>query len=343
VNWPDDPAAILDGPRGRRLCWQLTWPGGRLPPGWQAVWRRDVAPDQLAAELTAAAMTAAGDVGSLSPAVALDALEHAVSAAMYWQEPDDVDRALANPDVTSAMVPLAKVLAASPATAWWAAAMDAADQHTVVFDATPAPAPTAADANLAQWQAKTLTDEQQAAERPSDPSANWSGSWWSAPVLAGLCATTRALPNAGPVGLRLVEDAMGWEAATSQRIRVPAGARIFEITGPRAWAELVARYPLDVSRSRRHDWWRATGRTGTWLIPDYLAVAAHFDAIHLTVAGYLTTAGRPVDIGSGAASVLAGWDPDETYWLTDPPARAGTPQRWLATDRTIPSRWTAAD
>jgi len=263
------------------------------PPGWQAYRRHDVAPDQLAAELTAGATAAADHPGSLTPAAALDALEHSVSTARYWQEPDDVDRALANPDVTSAMVPLATVLAASPATAWWAAGMDAADQHTVVFDAMPAPPSAAAGASLARWQAKTLADEQQAAERPSDPNANWSGSWWSAPVLAGLCATTRALPNAGPVRLRLVEDAMGWEAATSQRIRVPAGARIFEITGPRAWAELVARYPLDVSRSRRHDWWRTTARTGTWLIPDYLAVAAHFDAIHLTVAGYLTTAGRP--------------------------------------------------
>lgn len=343
MNWPEDPVAILDGSRGRRLCWQLTWPAGSVPPGWQAYRRHDVAPDQLAAELTAGATAAADHLGSLTAAAALDALEHSVSAARYWQEPDDVDRALANPDVTSAMVPLATVLAASPATAWWAAGMDAVDQHTVVFDAMPAPPSAAAGASLARWQAKTLADEQQAAERPSDPNANWSGSWWSAPVLAGVCATTRALPNAGPVRLRLVEDAMGWEAATSQRIRVPAGARIFEITGPRAWAELVARYPVDVSRSRRHDWWRTTGRTGTWLIPDYLALAAHFDAIHLTVAGYLTTAGRPVDIGSDAASVLAGWDPDQTYWLTDPPTPTGTPQRWLATDRTVPSRWTAAD
>lgn len=148
MNWPDDPAAILEGPRGRRLCWQLTWPAGSLPPGWQAVWRRDVAPDQLAAELMTGATAAAGELGSLSPAAALDALEHAVSTAMYWQEPDDVDRALANPYVTSAMVPLATALAASPATAWWAAAMDAADQHTVVFDATPAPASTAAGADL---------------------------------------------------------------------------------------------------------------------------------------------------------------------------------------------------
>jgi hypothetical protein len=340
VNWPKDLAAILDGPRGRRVCWELTWVTGSMGPGWGVYTHGDVAPAQLAAELASGA-TAAATGGLLSAAAIFDALERSVSVAMYWQEPDDVDRALADPDVSRAMVPVATVLAASPATAWWAAGMDAADQHIVVFDDdTPVPVSTATRPDLTQWQADTLADEQQAAvERPSDPSANWSGAWWSAPVVAGLYGTTRALPGAGPAGLCLVEDQMGWKTATSQRISVPLSARIFEITGPRAWAQLVADYPFEVSHSRRHDWWRATGRAGTWLIPDYLAVAEHFDAIHLPVAGYLTTAGRPVDVGSDAASVLAGWDPDQTYWLTDPPASAGPSQRWVATE----SRWIATD
>jgi hypothetical protein len=303
--------------------------------------RRDASPDQLAAELTAGAIAAAEQLDSLSPAVALAALEESVSWARYWQEADDIDRALSHPDVAKAMVPLATGLAALPVTSWWSAAMDVTNQHTVVFDGEPrlpAPAP-----DLARWRTETLADEERAAERPSDPTANWSGSWWSAPVMAGLCATTRALLDLGPVGLHLVEDEQGWKAATSQRVSVPADARMFEITGPRAWARLVARYPLDVSRSRRHDWWRATGRAGTWLIPDYLAIASDFDAIHLTVAGYLTTAGRAVDVGSDAASVLAGWDPDKTYFFIDPLSRAGPPQRWVTTDAPFPPRWTSAD
>lgn len=46
-----------------------------------------------------------------------------------------------------------------------------------------------------------------------------------------------------------------------------------------------------------------------------MAVAADYDAVHLTVAGYVSTAGRalPVD---GACTMLAGWDPDQTFWLT---------------------------
>jgi len=42
--------------------------------------------------------------------------------------------------------------------------------------------------------------------------------------------------------------------------------------------------------SRRHDWWRVTGSAGAWMIPDWVAVAADYDAVHLTVGGYLTTA-----------------------------------------------------
>ncbi|MGH9092618.1 MAG: hypothetical protein ACRDZR_14770 [Acidimicrobiales bacterium] len=342
MNWPDDPAAILDGSRGRCLCWNLSRVVGGQAPGWQKVWahQRDVAPFQLAAELGAAVGAVVDDPVALSANAIFDALDQSVNAAMYWQEPDDVDRALGAPEVAAALISLAAALAISPTTAWWAAPLDGADQHAVVFDSTPTQTKAG---DLAQWRAETLADEKAAAERPSDPRANCSGRWWSTPVFAGLTATTRSLPEVGPVGLRLVEDAMGWNAATTQRVEMPASARVYEITGPDAWANLVGSYPLDVSRARRHDWWRITGRVGRWLIPDYLAVAADFDAVHLSVVGYLTAAGRPVDLGHDAASVLAGWDPDETYWLTGPPGPAGPSQRWFTSAGTVPSRWTSAD
>jgi hypothetical protein len=76
---------------------------------------------------------------------------------------------------------------------------------------------------------------------------------------------------------------MGWTTAWCQPLSPRRGARVYEITGRRDWADLTARYPLEVTRSRRHDWWRVTGRAATWLIPDYAAVAADYDAIHLTV------------------------------------------------------------
>ncbi|HEY5988736.1 MAG TPA: hypothetical protein VIV12_20500, partial [Streptosporangiaceae bacterium] len=84
----------------------------------------------------------------------------------------------------------------------------------------------------------------------------------------------------------------------------------------------------DVSKSRRHDWWRVTGWAGSWLMPDYAAAAFDYDAIHLSVGGYLTTAGNALPVDD-ARCLLAGWDPDETYWLADVLAAAGPPIRWI--------------
>jgi hypothetical protein len=83
--------------------------------------RRNVSPDQLAVELTAGAIAAAEQLDSLSPTVALATLEESVSWGRYWQEADDIDRALSHPGVASAMVPLATGLAALSVTSWWSA------------------------------------------------------------------------------------------------------------------------------------------------------------------------------------------------------------------------------
>lgn len=71
-------------------------------------------------------------------------------------------------------------------------------------------------------------------------------------------------------GLASVEDGLGWREARCWPVEPQPGARIYEISGPDRWAELVDRYPVDVTRSRRHDWWRVTHWAGIWLIPDWL-------------------------------------------------------------------------
>ncbi|SDY63785.1 hypothetical protein SAMN05660209_03348 [Geodermatophilus africanus] len=157
------------------------------------------------------------------------------------------------------------------------------------------------------------------------------------PNLAGLVVTRRL-----PAGLQLVEDSLGWESARSWPVSPPAQtARVLEVTGPVAWVTLVERFPLDVTASRRHDWWRATGRDSAWAIPDWAAVAEEFDAVHLTVDGYLATAGRalPVRTPDGpAGTVLAGWDPGATWWLTDVLPGLGEPTDWRG-DRDAPGGW----
>ncbi|HEV7869755.1 MAG TPA: hypothetical protein VGO95_00700 [Modestobacter sp.] len=177
---------------------------------------------------------------------------------------------------------------------------------------------------LQAWRARTEADEQRSArERPADPSARWSGSWWSTPVLSGAVTTGRALPSDPvrqgvirlpvedtPVGLSLVEDSMGWETARAWPLRPAPDARVLEVAGPADWVRLVERYPLEVTASRRHDWYRTTGRDGAWVIPDWFAVAADHDGVHLTVAGYLST-----------ASI--------TWWLADVLASGGQPIDWI--------------
>jgi hypothetical protein len=78
----------------------------------------------------------------------------------------------------------------------------------------------------------------------------------------------------------------------------------------------LARYPRDVTASRRHDWSRFTGRDGTWLLPDWPRAASDWDGVHLSIAGYVSATGLAIPAGD-AATVLAGWGPDQTLWLND--------------------------
>ena len=150
----------------------------------------------------------------------------------------------------------------------------------------------------------------------------------------------RSVPGLGAVRLALVEDSLGWREARCWPVALRSdtlrsGVRSYEIAGPRQWTDLVGRYPLDVSRSRRHDWWRVSGWAGPWLIPAFAAVARDYDAVHLSAAAYLTTAGRALAVG-GARTMLAGWDPDQSYWLTDILTLAGSAVTWLKTDEGQP-------
>jgi hypothetical protein len=159
--------------------------------------------------------------------------------------------------------------------------MDDAAQHEVVFDdpdGRSLPDPQTTDAPLLAWRAGTLEDERRASDRPEDPRAPCSGRSWSTPALSNLRPSTRSLQPIGPVGLHLVEDAFSWSSARCWSLQLSPDAAIFEISDADDWSELVRRYPLAVTQSRRHDWWRTTGQDLEWAIPDFHAVAADYDA-----------------------------------------------------------------
>ena len=253
-----------------------------------------------------AAMARHGDV--------FDALGDAVAFAAYWQEPMDADET----DVPDEHLRRwAEVVVRGPGIDWWRAPVQLADQWQCELPDQPLKVDPAE--GLAQWAA----DERAAVLAPDYRNRDdVSGTWWSAPVRVP--STTRSLPARGPVGLWLTEDESGARRARCWPMQPTHEPRVFEVHGPDDWAQLARAHPFDVTDSRAPDWKRATGRVGKWVIPDWRAVAADYDAVHVSAWGWLTTAGRPVPV-NGAASLLAGWSPDQTYWLADCLAPAGPP------------------
>lgn len=353
------PDTLLSGPRGRRLCLELAAiyaqqasGGGGSDYGPAAFFAAHIMdPDRGNSRVLFGPGAAnppqptAGEVAALLDAVALPelveenllpALGAMVNTARYWQEPDGEDVLAASAPMRRALRRIAAHLLDSPLTRWWTSPMDRTGQWTVDFTDDP-PRPPAADSGkaprtaadiLAHWRWSLVDEEHRATlERPSDPSANFSGTWWSRPPQE-LPRSTRELPGQGPWGLHLVEDAFNWEEATVAGLPVPGGARILELDSPGVWASLCREYPLEVTASKRHDWYRTTGGDREWVMPDFFRLKDRYDGVHLTMGGYLATAGRLIPIDEHRASVIAGWDPDATFWLRDMDTAAEPFQTW---------------
>jgi hypothetical protein len=301
---------LLAGPRARRLCWELS----RAPlPG-----------------------------GALDGRRVFECLQRSVDFAMYWQPPDKDDALLRARDSAVALAPVADRLLESAAIAWWATPLDPERQRWIEFarpDGASDPRIPGVPDRLLAWRAAEERRNVEFGDLRRDYPDRYeitSGHWWSTPDRWDALITSRDLAPYGPVGLWLLEDFPGWESAASWPAVPAEGTRVLELTGPDALADLVRRHPFDVSESRQPDWKRATGRTGRWLIPDWPSVADEFDAVHVTVFGYLTCAGRPIAVDDDAATLMAGWAPDETYWLTEDAVQLGEPaSRW----RRVESDW----
>ena len=298
--------ALLAGPYGRELCSAIA---------------KDAAPGDVWVRATDAEFLAALHAVRPEQVAALDEhwflaeLVSVVNAAVYWQEPDDDRERLARPEVVAALRPIADAVAAHPATAWWGESLDRSAQAHVRYwlrqweapldpvDARPA---------LRDWREQHLE-----AERRRAGNVDWrftGGQWWSDPAFSGAAWTTPSRPGIGPLRLYCTEDSMGWDRARAHPVRVDERARVFEVAGPHDWARLVDAYPLEATHGKRGEWWWTTGRDGRWWIPDWPAVAEDYDAVHVTVTGYLSTAGWAIPTAHGA-TVLAGWGPGHTCWL----------------------------
>ncbi|QYH34759.1 hypothetical protein [Salinibacterium sp. M195] len=358
---PLDARTLLSGPRGRRLCLAVALhdPQQSIPAaaslGYLLVYAAhhleaargqggtffgwgipDPLPEPSAEEVADAfdciPLTSIGIVD------ALDACAASVDSARYWQEPDGSDELLSDEHLDSSLLRIAEHIVTSPSTEWWGSPMEP-QQWAVKFQdpCFQVPEPPAAAETLRLWSGLVVENEQAAVrERPTDPTANYSGDWWSRPPF-GLTATTRALPELGPVGLWLIEDRSDEEPADTHPVTYEGAPRVFEIVAAESWAELCRRYPLEVTATRRHDWYRATGRSGKWMMPDWSRVARDFDAVHLSLAAYLSAAGVAIPLDDDFASVIAGWNPDETYWFTDVVTHPVSGASWMREEQT--ARW----
>lgn len=340
MSRPDLAAALCEAPRGASVCFavahrvhQPVW-SAMLDAAWHPgdAGRRQV----LVAALSDVTPAAVEQLGLATGFV--EAIAESVDEAMYWQEPRDQDLLIRFPEVREALLPIAAAITGTAAAAGWHSPVDrdrlrSTERFQLDGRQPTPPLLTGASARLAAWKAGTLQEETRAArERPRDPRANWGGSWWSTPVFADLISTTRPLPDLGSATLVWEEDSMGFDHAEIWALNCTPGARVYEINGPDDWAALVREHPLEVTASRRHDWYRVTGRDGAWAIPDYPTIATQWDGIHVTVAGYLTGATRTIPIDEHRATLLAGWEPDQTWWLTDTLTNPAPPTRWLRDD-----------
>ncbi|MBF4459578.1 hypothetical protein [Pseudoclavibacter sp. VKM Ac-2867] len=322
----DVAARLLLGPRGRRLCLEYAVhsspavgsalfplarhldvnPGARYSLTGRAPAPADD-PIPTAEELVACLRTV--DLSTVDPEGATEALRASLNSARYWQEPDGNDEVAALPEVRAALHPLAELIAAAlpdlasrRGTKQWAVDWNSAENA--------APLPTDPAAALRMWTRELADEEQRATrDRPLDPHARWSGTWWSVPQTI---LETRGTVEAA---LELVEDSFGWTAATF--IPVSGFGSVLEIESADDWARLCRDYPVEVTASRRHDWFRTTGRNGRWVIPHWERVAQDWDAVHLTALGYYSSATQLVRVDAEFASVIAGWAPDSTLWLRD--------------------------
>lgn len=249
-----------------------------------------------------------------------------VGPAVYWQPPDEIDQLIAGPDLREALRPVAEHLAGSAAVQDGDGPLRREDQWLLRWDDDQAD-PIAAPPNLAHWRQDILRENERAErDHQLDPEANWSGEWWSTPP-SSLANTTSRLPDGNPAGLLLVEDELGWSRANARQVVADESARIYEIHGPDEWAHLCTQFPLEVTGRVGADWRRVTGQSRDWVIPDWSQVASHFDGVHLSVGGYLRSATRLIEVG-GAASIIAGWSPDVTWWLSNTFTLVGGPEFW---------------
>jgi hypothetical protein len=145
--------------------------------------------------------------------------------------------------------------------------------------------------------------------------------WWVAPFGPRILHTTRGpVGRSGSVSSVCLDEAwMPVENPAVARLEATSG-RVLEIGSPSDWIAFVASYGLRASGESAREWESMSGARAEWFTPDWRQVGVDYDGVHLTFAGYLSTAYCPLDVGPGL-TMLAGWNPDCTAWLRQDSAK----------------------
>ncbi|WP_377466659.1 hypothetical protein [Populibacterium corticicola] len=334
----------MAGPRGRRLLLEIAC--ARNPKLEELMFSNLIEPlDSTGRARVVVEFARSTALLEKEPTTQLElllALRESVDRAMYWQAPDAEDKLLAQPQVASALRPLA--VAVSPyCPDWWVDAMAPGQQRV-----QPANSPSIeyqeawqAGAGVRQWYSQAIADETAAQTYIPDPAANYTGMWWSTPAHYSVPATTRVLDGLGPVALWAQEDTQTPQYAVSYPISLIGPCRVLEITSAHDYARLVEKYPMRMTRSRFHDWYRVTGSVDEWYIPHWGLIAKDYEAVHLTTAAYLEGATKRIPI-SGGSTLMAGWSPDVTYWVGNCAVLGGRPEEWQLAAQGSNNLWLAA-
>lgn len=329
----DMVALALASPRGRFFAANVAYKCSND----DSAYCRPIAPEHVRDVVRAVDIRA---VAKLSEWDLLDALSLATDFARYWQPPDEEDVLFADPEVIEALRPVIAAALDSPHARWWVEPVDLENQRYVLhpYSIDQWPESTApyrpSEDHLKLWRERALqTEARFRQDRVDRPNNTMGGEWWSTPA-GGTLSTSRSRDGLGALELMLEEDSSGCGEARVWPVQVHGTPRVYEIANPTDWASLVDSYPFAVPESRRSVWLSTTGERHDWFIPDWLAVAEDYDAVHLSIYGYLTTPGLAIPLSHNqGATVLAGWDPDATWWLNNAVITAeDEPTLWRRSD-----------
>ena len=228
---------------------------------------------------------------ALAPEQAFERATVALDVLNPWSDAAVLEREVAL-DRGTHLEPLAREVAAHPASQWWLDPCDTSRQM-LPTDRSSDPQP----------------------ERPGEPThVKWED-YAQRPANGRTTSTLCGDVSSIDVAIeRSLDDWMGVDQRS--HAIVDQGASVFEITGPADWHALCAAAPR-VNKQRNSPAGKGT------LVPDWRRVAEEYDGVHLTFAGLLTTPFVRVTSTVGV-TMLWSWDVEHTTWVTDV-VRPGAP------------------